>query len=286
MATPAAKRRRIHAANKTLSKPFRSPFKPQILSPDASSLSSNPVSRYDANDEVSPNNITSAGSNLITKNQSLRSISSSNTKLGRRFKPMISSPLSSTSLLKNDHDIAPLLQNQRKLENQLKDLKKDLEVAEQAKKIEQESYKKNPEGEIDGELNELITRWTLASRQAAEELYCIVKDRVNSMGGPRAWKEMEKRRLENFSTWDEEVQAKDIDSDGEKNSDCEKRDIYAEYSIDPETENEKSQKDKNFNASTEFPGEEDDFTMAMMLRTMNIDLNTIGYDCQQQRWSD
>ena len=29
-----------------------------------------------------------------------------------------------------------------------------------------------------------------------------------------------------------------------------------------------------------------EFTMAMMLRTLNVDLDIIGYDREQQRWID
>lgn len=58
-------------------------------------------------------------------------------------------------------------------------MKEELDAAEQARKIETESRKKDPEGEIDGELVELIEKWKGASRQAAEELFGKVRDRVN-----------------------------------------------------------------------------------------------------------
>lgn len=61
----------------------------------------------------------------------------------------------------------------------MRELKEELETAEQARKIERESKKKNPDGEIDGELVELIQKWTSASRLAAEEMFGNVRDRVN-----------------------------------------------------------------------------------------------------------
>jgi Swi5-dependent recombination DNA repair protein 1 len=61
----------------------------------------------------------------------------------------------------------------------LREVKEELDAAEQARKIETESRKKDPEGEIDGELVELIEKWKGASRQAAEELFGKVRDRVN-----------------------------------------------------------------------------------------------------------
>lgn len=82
------------------------------------------------------------------------------------------------------------------------------------------------------------------------------------MGGPRAWKEMQKRQQEFQNTWDQEEQTNndddddDDDEDGEK-KDVEKRDVYAEYSIDVETENEKSQRPNGLGDTGELPGQED-----------------------------
>lgn len=61
----------------------------------------------------------------------------------------------------------------------MRELKEDLETAEQARKIERDSFKRDPGGEIDGELVELMEKWKGASRQAAEELFGKVRDRVN-----------------------------------------------------------------------------------------------------------
>ena len=58
-------------------------------------------------------------------------------------------------------------------------MREELEAAEQARKIESESRKNDPDGEFDGELVELIAKWKSASRQAAEELFGNVRDRVN-----------------------------------------------------------------------------------------------------------
>ena len=118
------------------------------------------------------------------------------------------------------------------------------------------------------------------------------------MGGPRAWKEAQKKQEEfQQGGWDQEEQNND-DSD-EEGKDIEKRDLYAEYGIDEETENEKSQREKGVGDTGEMPGQEDvclpfprlysadilqEFTMAMMLRTLNVDLDIIGYDREEQRW--
>ncbi|KAL5315076.1 hypothetical protein ACEPPN_017727 [Leptodophora sp. 'Broadleaf-Isolate-01'] len=283
MSTPAAKRRRIDVASQTLSKPFRSPFKTPFKSPvkDAQSeetTNSSPSGQTNMPLASKPTN--SLLSNLA-KTPSLRAPSA--VTHGPRTKKTFSSPVAAAAL-NADPDIAPMLKAQRELEKQLREVKEELDTAEQARKIEVDSHKNDPEGEIDGELVELIDKWKGASRLAAEELFGKVRDRVNRMGGPRAWKEMQKKQEENRNSWDQEEQTNNNDSDDEENKDVEKRDVYAEYGIDPETENEKSQREKGVGDTGELPGQEDEFTMAMMLRTLNVDLDIIGYDREQQRW--
>ncbi len=81
------------------------------------------------------------------------------------------------------------------------------------------------------------------------------------MGGPRAWKEMQKKQQEYQNSWDQEEQTNnnddDDDEDDAEGKEVEKRDIYAEYSIDPETENEKSQRPKGLGDLGDLPGQED-----------------------------
>ncbi|PMD61330.1 uncharacterized protein K444DRAFT_611572 [Hyaloscypha bicolor E] len=288
MSTPAAKRRRIDTASQTLSKPFRSPFKTPLKSPEKTSASQDstltatkssvPLTHKNTNsllyDPSKTTSLPAPSTSLATPNRS------------NRAKKIFSSPVQAAAL-NTDPDIAPLLRAQREMEKQLRELKEELDTAEQAGKIEADSAKKDPSGEIDGELVELIEKWKTASRQAAEELFGKVRDRVNWMGGPRAWKEMQNKQQEFQNSWDQEEQTNNDsqDDDGE-GKDMEKRDLYAEYDIEPETENEKSQRAKGVGDTGELPGQEDEFTMAMMLRTLNVDLDIIGYDREQQRWID
>lgn len=106
------------------------------------------------------------------------SIPSPNTAI--RTKKSFTSPISA-AVINADPDIAPLLKEQRELENLLKEVKEKLDTAEQAKKIERGSKAKdeNGSGEIDGELVDLCEKWRSASRLAAEELFGQVRDRVN-----------------------------------------------------------------------------------------------------------
>ncbi|KAG4437415.1 hypothetical protein IFR05_007097 [Cadophora sp. M221] len=283
MSTPAAKRRRIDVASQTLSKPFRSPFKAPFKSPVKDAQSVETTSASTSAQSSTP--LTSKPTNSLLSNPaktpSLRAPSA--VTRGPRTKKTFSSPVAAAAL-NADPDIAPMLKAQRELEKQLREVKEELDTAEQARKIEADSHKKDTEGEIDGELVELIEKWKGASRLAAEELFGKVRDRVNRMGGPRAWKEMQKKQEENRNSWGQEEQKNNNDSDDEENKDVEKSDVYAEYGIDPETENEKSQREKGVGDTGELPGQEDEFTMAMMLRTLNVDLDIIGYDREQQRW--
>ena len=64
------------------------------------------------------------------------------------------------------------------------------------------------------------------------------------MGGPKAWKEMQKRQKDFRSGWDTGPPPQP-DSDDEDGRDVEKRDPYAEYDIDPETANEKESRGGN-----------------------------------------
>ncbi|KAI6250623.1 Swi5-dependent recombination DNA repair protein 1 [Erysiphe necator] len=284
MSTPAAKRRRRDVANFTLTKPFRSPFKKPLV---ASSLPSPESNLESLAGKTKPSYCCKVSDSTPYKKQNHLYSYQLGPRSSRNYcsKKKQHSPRT-TAILNEDPDVSSLLRTQQNLEKQLKEVNEQLDIADQAKKIEQESAKKGYV-EVDGELSELITKWTLASRQAAEELFSKVQDRVNRMGGPRAWKEMERRRLENFRQWDQDdTQNINSSNDNKKEwmeNSMERRDIYAEYSIDPETEIERSQRHESIE---EFPGEEDDFTMAMMLKTMNIDLKVIGYDRFQQQWVD
>ena len=180
MSTPAAKRRRIDAASQTLSKPFRSPFKTPFKSPVKNSASEDSISTASqSNVPLAPKNPNSLLSG-VSKTPSLPAPSTTVATPNRspHAKKTFSSP-GQAAALNTDPEIAPLLRAQRELEKQLREVKEELDTAEQARKIEADSVKKNPDAEIDGELLDLIEKWRAASQQAAEELFGKVRDRVN-----------------------------------------------------------------------------------------------------------
>jgi Swi5-dependent recombination DNA repair protein 1 len=180
MSTPAAKRRRIDAASQTLAKPFRSPFKTPFKSPvKASASQDNTSTAAQGKNPLAPKNTNSLLSSR-SKTPSLPAPPASFATPARSpgAKKTFSSPVQAAAL-NADPNIAPLLRLQRELDKQLREVKEELETAQQARKIEADSAKKDPNGEIDGELVELIDKWKAASRQAAEELFGKVRDRVN-----------------------------------------------------------------------------------------------------------
>jgi len=190
MSTPAAKRRRIDAASQTLSKPFRSPFKTPFKSPVKNSASEDSISTASqSNVPLAPKNPNSLLSG-VSKTLSLPAPSTTVATPNRspHAKKTFSSP-GQAAALNTDPEIAPLLRAQRELEKQLREVKEELDTAEQARKIEADSVKKNPDAEIDGELLDLIEKWRAASQQAAEELFGKVRDRVNKWVISSIWSE-------------------------------------------------------------------------------------------------
>jgi hypothetical protein len=63
-----------------------------------------------------------------------------------------------------------------------------VELVAQAAKIQQSS-------ESNEKLEELVRRWKGACRLAAEELFDLIKDRVEGMGGGDAWRETRRNQL-------------------------------------------------------------------------------------------
>lgn len=171
MSTPTAnKRRRIDAAANALSKPFRSPFKSGVATPvntpdRGSARAVVAVAEAASQDDIArPSR--SPGINLSLS----RAPQSSVNRTGSITVPI------------TDVDIRPILRTQRELESKLRELKEELHVIQQARKIEKDSFKDNGESEIDGELKALAIKWKVASRTAADELFGVVKDRVNRYG--------------------------------------------------------------------------------------------------------
>lgn len=172
----------------------------------------------------------------------------------------------SSSPVRADPEVTALQKQHTALTSQLNQLRTELDTHTQALKIEISSK--------DKELERLISLWKGASRSAAEEVYAKVKDRVNRMGGVAAWKERE-RNSGWGGGWDEE-----------------KNDIGHEEEVDERGQAERDDerdgldKDRVERAKADEVDEDAGFTMDMMLKSLNIGLDFIGFDKEMQRWID
>lgn len=114
--------------------------------------------------------------------------------------------------LPNSQQKTHLLSINRSIAN----LRADIDTAQQALKIETSNR--------DAELERLIDKWRSVSREAAEMLYADVRERVNRMGGPRVWREMERtrERRSRGGWWAEENEEEGLkgpDGDGDGDGD-------------------------------------------------------------------
>ena len=87
---------------------------------------------------------------------------------------------------------------------------------------------------------------------------------------------MQNKQQEFQNSWNQEEQTNnDSEDDDGEGKDVEKRGLYAEYDIEPETENEKSQRAKGVGDTGELPGQEDVFHVHSMPHCQRIILIVI-----------
>ena len=249
MATPLAKRRKLNDTSALL-KPFKSP-----LRQTSTNKPKNPTEQFSQKDFQT--------SKLVDPSILLPVV--------KRTNPL-SPKKPSTLPIELDpslpQDISTLQRQHTALLNRLSALRAEKDKVDQALKIESSSR--------DEELGKLIRQWRMASQEAAEEVYADVRDRVNGMGGIRAWQERERKRAENGWGWEEgdgrdkgQAASEDGDGDGDDTVEREERQLSGS-----------AVKGSMLDAETESEG----FTMDMMLRTLNVELDVIGYDKENQKW--
>jgi Swi5-dependent recombination DNA repair protein 1 len=158
MSLPAAKRRRIDDAASTLSRPFKSPLKqtPIGKTPERKTETKEAQNIEEAS-ELSPARAYPS-SPITPRRHALRP-----------YPQSLSSPI-------DDSPYAALLKEQRRLERALRDARSDLDTHEQALKIESDDK--------DEELERLIEKWRGVARNAADEMFSRVRDRVNRFVTP------------------------------------------------------------------------------------------------------
>ncbi|KAF2839238.1 hypothetical protein M501DRAFT_1016317 [Patellaria atrata CBS 101060] len=278
MTTQIAKKRRLNNAASILSKPFISPLKTH----NQEALTTNPnalrTPAYTQSPLAASTTVAEGIDNPVANDKVLSS------------QPALS-PSSTKHIIKGknvaDPEFSELMRYHRQLESQIRNTRNGLDTLQQALKIEQSGQ--------DEELEKLISRWKTASREAAEEVFAGVKDRVNRMGGVDAWRQREKRQDEWKKQWDEETTAQDPNDEDDEDDEEENahgRGLTAEEkkSLRQQLREHYDDGDSHQHDEQKFVedhGQEDDtFTMDMMLKSLNIDLNVIGYCKDQQRWVD
>ncbi|CAI7596381.1 unnamed protein product [Penicillium palitans] len=251
----SSKRRRTDAAT-ALSKPFKSPLR-RPAPTNTDDTPSKPVAPRTTEDTevpatptipVEPNSISNSPNPTTTPVPPKR-------KRVLQLFPQFPSQSFQTS----DPEILELQKQHREIKSKVDALINELEIATQALNLET-----NPRYI---EIPTLITKWRLASQDAADEVFVGAKERVNSMGGIAAWKERSKRDATRWD-FDEENRARehvDEEEDAEKYGD-----------------EDSSSHPSNKNNAEESQDEE--FTMEFMLKSLHVDPKLIGYDTKAQKW--
>ncbi|OAL54184.1 hypothetical protein IQ07DRAFT_609346 [Pyrenochaeta sp. DS3sAY3a] len=254
MSTPQAKRRRLNEAAKTLQKPFKS-HPPDISTPSAASI-------YTAEFTPTGNN-EQRPRQTVTPHQ--LSVAPSLPK-SHASKSLVSRP----SFSKLSHGAVKKSSSKPSLAREIMQLRNEIQMLTQAQSLATSSQ--------DEDLVILIDKWRTASRAAAEELFGSTRDRVNRMGGVGAWMEREREAKERQKKWDQE----ELDAQREKLEEAKENGEISEEAFDEYSGVEET---KVEDEKETFKGASDDsFTMDMMLKTLNIDLDLIGYNKEAQRW--
>lgn len=120
-----------------------------------------------------------------------------------------------------------------------------------------------------GETDQVVKqgkKWREVARQAVDSMFEGVKSRVDAMGGVRGMKDLRQDEM-----WQDRAHTTREDQVG-----------YGDDSFDDRTDTEGCE-DQSVTAED---GEQEDFTMEIMLQTLNIDLKLIGYDKVADAWTD
>ncbi|MCJ1403937.1 hypothetical protein MMC11_007160 [Xylographa trunciseda] len=274
---PAPKRRKTSA----LFKPFKSPLKTP-LTPSSNSVTPPPASANDLNGGTkhpyhpSPLSTTTSSSAKpsatnppphANPTSPAHHLSSSSPASSPASHPSPISPTTTSLPALHSHHTSLALTHTRLLST--------LDTHTQALKIESSAK--------DAELARLIALWRLAARQAAEEIFAGVRDRVNRMGGVGAWREREREGRERWGGgggggWDDGGERTGLGEGEDEEEGVEER-----REREGGEESDRVQERRRVEGEA---GEDEGFTMDMMLKSLNIELGVIGYDKEMQRWID
>ncbi|KAK3330097.1 hypothetical protein B0H66DRAFT_597646 [Apodospora peruviana] len=319
---PAAKRRRVEQATATLRKPFRSPMinRPR-QQPSAGTRAnyddgfgpSSPVGVAAATTAAEENtpvkrpaqppppklSATTPNSNnyrrvLLQQKAGTRpspksggdgGTSSRNNKFPNRRKPLRGLTKNTTDNNvtyggdgdeDDDDPLTQLRKSQRVTTARMRDMKLQLNMIREARRIEQQQQRSSsPTKQINADLRDLIEKWKLASRQAADDLFELIKGRVDGMGGAKAWRETRKRQR-GYSYDDNNDNAR---RKGEGGGECDER-----GENEREQDEEQQRQLEGEEVEEQDKGEEMGFTMLMMLKSLNIEPDVLGWDPLEDKW--
>lgn len=310
MASPiTAKRRRLNNASNTLTRPFVSPLK----SVDSANASSTTTPTKSRRSDVHVNSKTpyvpstlahtiNAATSRTPNKDSASALTPARANSTRR--PAYSTPFAK----RLDPAEQSLQKDITAIELQIKSVRNDLDILNQAAK-----YANNT---ADHDLEELSVKWKIASQAAVEEIFGTVKERVNRMGGVQAWRDSEKQKYERSNGMGEYAEP-EVEDDADCEFDSQGEELPGDEQEYRKKEKRRVRREAEEAADVDEPvvedstgptpawqqgGEDDDvstlpltkqltkanktqsFTIDMMLRSLNIDLDVIGYDKHGQRW--
>lgn len=257
MSSPIApKRRRLNDATTTLSKPFRSPLKTTNDSHPKPAAHAPPTPYKSSN--LSQTTFSSPISSQEHKGPPTRPVT------------LISDPVVTAA----EHSI-------RQLESQIRALKADIDALTQANRLRTSST----------DLPTLIKKWRTASQEAADELFPGAKAKLDAMGGVKVLLENERRKelgngwgregngLDDFEAEEAKLEYEaevGYDENGEKVCDAEREERRAKL--------RRYKKGNSDRMDAQELAEERGFTMDMMLRSLNVEANVVGWDERAQQW--
>ncbi|KAJ5515126.1 hypothetical protein N7463_004678 [Penicillium fimorum] len=257
MDKPSSKRRRINAAT-ALSKPFKSPLR-RPAPTNTGNTPSKSVTPGIPDDRKIPVTLTiPVESDSISKPPS--PITTPVPPKRKRTLQLLS-PFPSQSFQTSDPEILELQKQHRGVQSKVDALITKLEIATQAHNLETNTKYI--------EIPNLITKWRLASQDAADEVFLGAKERVNYMGGLAAWKKQSKSDAARWEFDEERREREHIDEDEGDVDNYDAEDLSGHLL-------------KKNNGEEESHDEE--FTMETMLKSLHVDPKLIGYDAKAQRW--
>ncbi|KAJ5819320.1 hypothetical protein N7474_004911 [Penicillium riverlandense] len=256
------KRRRLDAAS-TLSKPFKSPLRRRTTASSENVPSTTepttPEATKHKNESLLNPAPTPGNSSPILKS----SLPASGSPIRKR-KPAIMTLSTPTTSPLTDPKVLELQKKQRTLRTRIGSLRSEIDTARQALRIESSSK--------GADLEALIFKWRFISQEAADEVFLGARDRVARMGGLGVWQERSKR---DNAPWD--------DSEQQKNEDGGEGDSYSgdmEYDGDMDVDSPQ----KGVSEKQDSVQDDEEFTMAFMLKMLHVEAATIGFDVSGQKW--